>query len=334
MSPFLSALARRWFLVALLVGLLFAVLLPDVGRAALGWLPARAVVAVALLLIALSLDRSDLGRALARPWPAVWGFVVSYGVTPPLALLAGWLAPGPPDYRVGLLLTASSPCTLASAVIWTRRAGGSDATALLVVVMTTAAAWLVTPLWLTVHVAGLSADVGSMMLELLLVLLLPVGLGQLLRLSGRVARAAARYKAVLGVGSQLLVLAVLLKGAAEAAHRLRDAATTAEVLPLLAAAGLSLAVHLTALAVGLVGSRWLGFDRPSQTAVAFAGSQKSIPVALLLFERYLQGPYPLALVPVVCYHVGQLVLDTLIAERLRPRAPKEQAQPIPPEPSD
>ena len=36
----------------------------------------------------------------------MWGVVVSYGVAPPLALLAGWLAPGPPDYRVGLLLSA------------------------------------------------------------------------------------------------------------------------------------------------------------------------------------------------------------------------------------
>jgi sodium/bile acid cotransporter 7 len=315
-------LLRRWFLLALLLGVTCCVLLPDLVKLLLSWLPPRVVVAGALFLIAVSLDSRELGKAVVRPWPALWGVAVSFGVVPPLAILAGWLLPNAPDYRVGLLLAASSPCTLASAVIWTRRAGGNDATALLIVVLTTATSWLVTPLWLTLHGGTVQLDTSAMMLELLLVLLLPVGVGQLLRVFGPVVRTVRAWKTGLGVASQLLVLSVLLEGMAEAVLRLRETVTWTNAGLLFAAAGLSLSVHLAALLIGLAGARWLGFDRPAQTAVAFAGSQKSIPVALLLFERYLQAEYPLALVPVVCYHVGQLVLDTLIADRLRPRTPQ------------
>ena len=44
---------------------------------------------------------------------------------PLLACLLGPLLPLP-DLGVGLLLCASVPCTLSSAVLWTRLAGGND----------------------------------------------------------------------------------------------------------------------------------------------------------------------------------------------------------------
>jgi sodium/bile acid cotransporter 7 len=72
--------------------------------------------------------------------------------------------------------------------------------------------------------------------------------------------------------------------------------------------------HLTALAVGLWSSKGLGFDRPNQIAVAFACSQKTLPVAIYLFDAHYQST-PLAVVPLVLYHVGQLTVDTFIAER-------------------
>ncbi len=84
-------------------------------------------------------------------------------------------------------------------------------------------------------------------------------------------------------------------------------------------AGLCVSLHLTALFAGLWSSKALGFDRPSQIAVAFACSQKTLPVALLLFETYFKDAYPLAVVPMVFYHVGQLIVDTFIAQELARR---------------
>ena len=50
--------------------------------------------------------------------------------------------------------------------------------------------------------------------------------------------------------------------------------------------------------------------------IAFSCSQKTLPVSLLLFDEYYKTAYPLAVVPLLCYHAGQLLLDTLIAQRL------------------
>jgi hypothetical protein len=40
-------------------------------------------------------------------------------------------------------------------------------------------------------------------------------------------------------------------------------------------------------------------------------------VSLFLFESYFAAEFPLAIVPLLFFHVGQLLLDTLIAERLK-----------------
>ena len=47
-----------------------------------------------------------------------------------------------------MIVAATAPCTLASAAVWTRRAGGNDAVAILVTFITNATCFLVTPFWL------------------------------------------------------------------------------------------------------------------------------------------------------------------------------------------
>jgi sodium/bile acid cotransporter 7 len=80
-----------------------------------------------------------------------------------------------------------------------------------------------------------------------------------------------------------------------------------------------LAVHLAGLFLGLAAGRLVGLDRPDRIAVGFAASQKTLPVGLLLFNAYYQADYPLAVLPLVVYHAGQLLADTLVADRLAGR---------------
>ena len=79
---------------------------------------------------------------------------------------------------------------------------------------------------------------------------------------------------------------------------------------------LAVALHLFALASGLISCRWLGFDRGRQMAVAFSASQKTLQVSLVLYDQYFKSPFPFAVMPLLFYHVGQLLLDTLIAKRM------------------
>jgi sodium/bile acid cotransporter 7 len=312
----LSSLANRWFVLLLAGGVALAWARPGWVRPWVGWPPLPALVALALFLVAWGMEGRSLYRAAVRPGAALWAVAVSYGALPALAWLAGPLLPLP-DLAVGLLLIACVPCTLASAVLWTRLAGGSEAVALLVVVLTTGLSWLATTAWLALTTGErVSADAGAMMRGLALVLLLPVGLGQLARKVPGVAPFVARHRALIGSASRLLILAVLLRAAADlSGHTARLTAPA-----LLATAAVALGLHLAALALGLGGARALRLPRPDAIGAAFAGSQKTLPVALFLYGAYYEARYPLAVVAVVFYHAGQLLADTLVAEWLAGRA--------------
>jgi sodium/bile acid cotransporter 7 len=309
-------LARRWFLLLLAGGGVVALAWPE-GFAWSERLDPRFVITPALFLMALALPAHRLARAAARPGPALLAVLVSYAILPALAWLAGLALAD--DFRVGLLISASVPCTLASAPLWTRRAGGDEATALLVVLGTTLSSWLFAPAWIALTTgATVAVDPRAMMWDLLLTLVFPVGLGQLGRAAGPLARAVDRHRTALGVLAQLLILSILLKAAANVGVRLRAGESAPALGSVLAVAAACATVHLAALACGYWGSRGLGFDRASQIAVAFAGSQKTLPVALLLFERYFQASHPLGVLPLAFYHFGQLLLDTFVADALRP----------------
>jgi len=79
---------------------------------------------------------------------------------------------------------------------------------------------------------------------------------------------------------------------------------------------LAVSLHLFALASGWFSCGWLGFDRGRQIAVAFSASQKTLQISVLLFDRFYSEKYPYAIMPLLFYHVGQLLLDTAIAKRI------------------
>jgi sodium/bile acid cotransporter 7 len=306
-------LKNRWFLLLLIGGVGTALIWPHGLQPLTGRLPPLFLVGPALFLVAWSLESARLWQALIRPGPIIWAILISYGLVPAL----GWAAEillADSELAIGVMLITSVPCTLASAVLWTRMAGGNEAIALLAILGTTATGWLVTPLWLLLT-TGTRVDLDplGMMVELFLVLAVPVGLGQLTHMLEPLGRFARRNKTGLGICSQLLILAVILKAAVDFRLNLEKREGISGTW-FLATGLICMAIHSIALSAGFWSSRRLGFDRPSQIAVAFACSQKTLPVSLYLLETHFRA-YPLAVVPLVFYHAGQLLLDTFIAEK-------------------
>jgi sodium/bile acid cotransporter 7 len=190
-------------------------------------------------------------------------------------------------------------------------AGGNDAMAMLIVVLSTGLSWLVTPLWLSL-LTGTQAnlDTGQMMRTLLLVLIVPVGLGQLTRSIPALVAVATRGKTIFDVLTRLLVCVVIVKAAVGVADQRQDL----DLLQSLLTFGLCLTTHLVALFTGFASGRLLGFAKKESIAIAFGGSQKTLPVGLVLAPFYVTS-YPLVVLPLVFYHVTQLTVDTLIADR-------------------
>ena len=103
-------------------------------RPLVGWMNDDWVVAIVTFIMALPLETSAIWGTIRRPGAAWLGAFMNAGVCPPL----GWLASRvlPPELAIGVIVAATVPCTLATAAVWTRRAGGNDAVAFLVTMIT------------------------------------------------------------------------------------------------------------------------------------------------------------------------------------------------------
>jgi sodium/bile acid cotransporter 7 len=325
---------QRWFLIVLVAVLVVGTLghkqlEPIAGSSAI----CNAVVATVLFLMALPLEAATMWQSIRRPWATLLAVAITFGLLPLFAWavslgLSREMAPG-------LLVAAATPCTLASASVWTRRAGGNDSVSILVTVVTNAACFLVSPLWLALligpQVAQADLNLGDLVVKLALLVVLPMAVAQLLRVYRPLARLASRGKLPLGVAAQLGVLSMVLFGAVQTAERMSGAESAGSALFDIAimAAGVML-VHLAMLAVGLWLARLLRFTRGDQIAVAFAGSQKTLMVGL-----HLCVELNVVVLPMVVYHVGQLLVDTFIADRMRRRgSATEQTNQPPPQERD
>jgi len=313
-------LLRRWFLLALAlvlaVGFAFSAHLAEAAAR----FPRAYVLAAVLFCMAFPLDIRAMWTAISRPGPALLAVAINFGLVPPLAFLVAPVLPS--ELATGLIVIAAIPCTLASAVVWTRRAGGNDAVAILVTMITNLACFLVTPAWLQVLTkTSVAIDLLGIVSRLGLLVVLPIVVAQLLRLSSRMANFATTHKLGFGVAAQLGILTMVLLGAirsgVELAHNSapETGGSTAIAwhgwLLMLAAV---VAVHMIALLVGHALAGALGMERPERIAVGFAGSQKTLAVGLDLGLEFYGG---LTILPMVAYHVSQLLCDTLVADRLR-----------------
>ena len=311
-----SFLARHWFLTVLALGIGVALITPDVMTSMMVHWEPHVAVFVSLFLIAWMMPTHALLAELRHPYASMWAMGLSYGLVPGAAWLIGSLAPA--DVQVGLIVVGCVPCTLSAAVLWTRMAGGNEATALLTVMGTTFTSWFLTTAWLLwLTGAQIQLDVADMAIQLVVTLILPVVLGQALRWIPPCGGFADRHIVLLGVLSQIMILAMILKAGASVGRKLHEQNAWEAPRMLLWSIGLTIALHLFALASGFVSCRWLGIDRGRQIAVAFSASQKTLPVSLMLYEQYYMGEFPYAVMPLLFYHIGQLLLDTVIANRLR-----------------
>ncbi len=316
-SAILRLIARQWFLV----GLAAVLVIGFVFWAQLRWIASPAwlrnsIVAVVLFLMAWPLQSSAMWRAVRRPGAALLAFGMNFGLLPLTAwafmpLLQGELA-------LGLVVAAAAPCTLASAAVWTRQAGGNDAVALIVTISTNLACFLLTPFWLfaTTGQGEVELPVGQMVSRLGLLVVLPIVAGQLSRLHRPVADWTTRRKTTLSTLSQCGILSIVLIGAIQSAARLAEIEPGqgpgfAEFAWMIVAVAV---VHTLVLGAGHLASAMVGLGRSERIAVGFAGSQKTLMVGIYIATTYFGG---LTILPMVAYHVVQLVIDAVVADRLK-----------------
>lgn len=317
-------LTKSWFLLALLV------LLPGGmtwgGFTSEGWRvatagrvqPALTTVAI-LFLMSFSLDGGKLRESFRAPRPVLWGTLVNIGLLPLLAWPLA-MSHGLADFSLGLMIAAAVPCTLATASVSTRQAGGNDAVSLLVTLLTNILGVVLTPLWLKwALTTNADIDSGPIIRSLALTVLLPTIVGQLARQIPSLGQFATARKFQIGLVAQCLVLLIVTKTAVEAGGRLQVQSEWPTGTDFARLAFECAGLHALAMVIAETGGRGLGLSRLDRIATVFAGSQKTLPVGLLLAAMPAvtgDRSLPFITFPILLFHAVQLVMDTAIADRM------------------
>lgn len=306
----------------LAVAILLASLLPATGEGRdIAQSVSNAAIFLLFLLNGLRLPRAEVLRGMGH-----WRLLL------PLAFwcfgamaLAGWIAWQAlsgllaPMVALGFLYLGVLPSTVQSATAYSSLARGNVASSVVAAATINIAGVFVTAPIFAALAGGEEVSLGWEGLQrIALILLLPFALGQLLQ--GRLGQFVAGHRRMLGWADRsaiAIAVYVAFSGAVEQGIWERIDAFQWAVL---------LAGVLAFLAFGFGGAWLLGsvvrLDRGDCTAMLFAGAQKSIamgaPLAMILFSPEAAG---MILLPVLIYHLLQLVVSAPIASRLaaRPR---------------
>lgn len=311
----LQTLRRRWFLVLLIVMLVVGMGWAESLAGVSASLPRRWIIGSVLLAMALPLRIDTMWATLRRPAPALLAVAINFVLVPALAWCGSLLLTG--DLADGLIIAAAVPCTLASAAVWTRLAGGNDAVSLLVTMITNLTCFVVTPALIFLLAGRNETDIDftDMAVKLLVLIVAPIFAAQLLRSIAKIGDWATDNKRLLSTYAQLGLLTIVFAGAVNAG--LKIAELDGQLAPIAGQIALMMVivavVHTFAWWAGLRVAARLGMRREDQLAVAFAGSQKTLMVGLAIALSF----GGLAVLPMLAYHIEQLLIDTLLADRFR-----------------
>jgi len=303
-------IVRHWFLIALAtvvtVGFLAASpLAPLAHNTWLKWM----IVAITMFLMAWPLELAQFRSRIVNPTAPLTATAINTLLAPLLLWPLAMLMPG--DIGASMVLVFAAPCTLASAAVWTARAGGDDSVAIMVTIITSCFCFLTTPAILYCFIGQTVSPtiLTGMVWKLLICIVLPIGIAQVLRLQKASAAWATENKRSVNKIAQCGILSVVFIGSIASALKISNSSTSGYGAMIVLSVVLMLAVHTAVLVAGVAIAKSIGLNRGEQIAVAFSGSQKTLMVALSV-----AASLGVTIIPLVAYHSLQLFIDTLIAD--------------------
>jgi sodium/bile acid cotransporter 7 len=314
-----------WFLLGIVVAVALAWVFPEPGAKGGVLQPELSnKLGVALIFylhgLTLSLAALTQGMLLYRLHLVVQ--LTTFLFFPLLAILLYGLTEGhlPDGFRAGIVYLGALPSTVSSSVALTATARGNVPAAVFNATLSSLLGVVATPLWLgfALGASGRSLPFGSVVLDLSLLLLVPLFLGQLSR--PWLGAFAGRHKARIGIADRVTILFLVYTSFCDSVKQRVFSEHGAHTA--LVALGLSALLLLTVLLFTNFVARALGFSTEDRIAAVFCGSKKTlasgVPMARLIFGA--DPALGLILTPILVYHPLQLVVCGFLAGRFAARA--------------
>ena len=307
---------KNWFFIGMAVVFVVAFQLPDLALALKKLAVVKMLICLAFFITGLTLDTSGIVEQLKNVKVLLASLVSSLVLTTTLAYLVGRVFFTNPDFLVGALIIGAAPVTVASGSVMTAIALGNVSMSLFICVVSNLASLVSIPFMLQIFLSmdqGIELPVFQMLSNLFLTLFLPTLLGQLLR--PRLKDFIKPYKSQISVFMQSVVLMIVFNAVSASSERMMNAGSH-----LVMVLGVMLFLHLMILVMNYGISRLMRLDRPSTSAFTIHNSQKTLTISYVVWAGFFAADFPMALIPGIAYHLLQMVVDTLVARRMRDRA--------------
>ena len=274
------------------------------------------LIVVIFVCSGLLLQPGSLKRQLRNGRAIGFALLAINIIFPLVALLIARIFNITGDAFIGLLVVAAAPPTLASGIIITTLAGGATALAILLTILGNLSAVVIMPFSLRI-VLSLTTEIDlpvlRMLAKLLLLVVLPTVVGYLL--GGGLPRLVEKRRPIVALIPNLAIVLIVFMLVSRGSGNIRNQGSDLVLVAMAA-----LAVHVVMLVVNRLAGLALRLDTPAAKALTFVASQKTLPVTAAVIAQAFPA-HPAAIVPCVLFHLLQIILDTLLANRWAKKKP-------------
>lgn len=317
LSASLARVGLNGFLVGILVAIGLAAILPELGstESSIPWKPFIQVgIALLFFFYGLKLDPAQLRSGLSN-----WRLHLLIQLTtflgfPLLVFSLVNFVPGlDPNFVLGISYLGALPSTVSAAVVLVSISGGNVAAAIFNASISSLLGVVMTPFWMGIaggDVAG-ELDLWASIVDLSIKVVLPVILGLVMHryLFPKIKPYLSRLKYL----DQTVILSIVFTTFSESFSQRLFASFS--WLSLGGLALVMLFILLLVVGILLLLVRALSFSKEDQIAAIFCGSTKSlvhgVAIGKVLFPN--AAIFGLVLLPVMLYHLQQLILGSFLA---------------------
>jgi len=302
---------NKYFLpIGLLLALLVALIEPVPGTLLHRMDLVSWMVVTIFLVNGYQVDLKRLPRAARVVQASIVAVLISLLLSPLIGLAIVSLLALPNDIAMGLVVMATVPPTLTSGIVMTQLAGGNAPKALFLTILLNLVGVFSIPfmLQLTLGGAGLvEVSPFPMFKQLVLLVLVPFGLGALIR---SFVREPSRHWFLRYLPSACVIATVWVSASASSG----TLKTLDSGLLLLVLIGAFL-IHGALLLLCYLARYLYRPGRDEWLALLFTASQKTLPIALGVLAL-IEPTIGAAMVACIVFHFLQLFIDSMIASRM------------------
>jgi sodium/bile acid cotransporter 7 len=317
LSASLARVGLNGFLLGIFMAIGLAAILPELGstESTIPWKPFIQVgIALLFFFYGLKLDPAQLRTGLSNWRLHLLIQVTTFFGFPLLVFALVNFVPGlDPNFALGISYLGALPSTVSAAVVLVSISGGNVAAAIFNASISSLLGVVMTPFWMRVAGGELAGelDLWASIVDLSIKVVLPVILGLVLHrfLFSKIKPYLSRLKYL----DQTVILSIVFTTFSESFSQRLFASFS-----WLSLGGLALVMlFILLLVVGILYLlvRALSFSKEDQIAAIFCGSTKSlvhgVAIGKVLFPN--AAVFGLVLLPVMLYHLQQLILGSLLA---------------------